>query len=114
MDQAQDMRKKADLMQGEITIEDPGTQEVLVELKDITTHLLIHPGSFMHLKSQGATHKCLLLGIKEEDMSWTTCKESLGSLSHQPLMVKTKGEMMLKLGCLESENIFSCIATHLT
>jgi hypothetical protein len=39
MDQAQDMRKKEDIMKGEITTEDPVTQEVLVELIDIS-HLL--------------------------------------------------------------------------
>jgi hypothetical protein len=34
-------------------------------------------------------------------MSWTACEESLGRLSHHPLMVKTKGEMMLRFGFLE-------------
>jgi hypothetical protein len=101
MDQAQDMRKKVDIMKEEITTEDPVTQEVLVELIDIT-HLLTQQGSFMHLKIQGAVQKCLLLGIKEEDMSWTICKERLGRLSHHPLMVKEKGKMMLKLDYLES------------
>jgi hypothetical protein len=110
----QDMRKKENLMQGWVTTKNPNNQEVLVELKNITTHLLIQLVTFMHLKSQGEAHTCLLLGIKEEDMSWTYCKLTLGIISHQPLKVKTKGEMMLKPGCLESENTFSCIVTHPT
>jgi hypothetical protein len=68
----------------------------------------------MHMKSQGVALKFPLLGIKEEDTSLTTYKESLGRLSYQPLMMKGKGEMMLNLGCLESRNIFSCTTTHLT
>jgi hypothetical protein len=91
MDQVQDMRKKEDLMQGGIVIEDPGTQEVLPKLKGIIIHQLIQPRSHMHLKNQRATQKCPLLDIKEEDMNKTICKESLGRLSHQLLMVKKKG-----------------------
>jgi hypothetical protein len=72
MDETQDMRKKTDLMQGGITTKDLGTQKMLVELKYITTHLVIQPRIFMHLKSQGVSQKCLPLGIKEEDINWTT------------------------------------------
>jgi hypothetical protein len=64
MDQAQDMRKKEGIMKEEINTKDPVTLGVLVECIDITTHLLIHPGCFMHLKIQGEVEKCLLLGIK--------------------------------------------------
>jgi hypothetical protein len=51
MDWAQDMRKKIDITKEEITIEDPITQEVLVQFIDIG-HLLNQQGSFMHLKIQ--------------------------------------------------------------
>jgi len=68
----------------------------------------------MHLKSQGATQKCLMLGNKEEDMCWTTCKESLVILSHQTLMVKIEREMMVKTGCMELKSTFNFIITHLT
>jgi hypothetical protein len=114
MDYDQDMRKKEGIMKEEITTQDPITQGFLVECIDITTHLLIHPEIFIHLESQGEVEKCLLLGIKEEDMIWIVYKESLGSLRHDPLMVKDKGKMMLKPCCLELGNIFSCITTHLS
>jgi hypothetical protein len=76
MDQVQDMKKKEYIMKEEITTEDPVTQEVLVGVIDIT-HLLTQLEIGMHLKIQGAVHKCLMLDIKEEDMSWTVCKEIL-------------------------------------
>jgi hypothetical protein len=69
MNQSQGMRKKVDIMKEEITTEDPITQEVLVEVIDIS-HLLTQQGSFMHLNIQGAFHKSLILDIKEKDMSW--------------------------------------------
>ena len=106
-------RKKVGIMKEKMIVEELVIKEVLEEPIDII-HLLTHPGILMHIKSQEMVQKCLILGIKEEDMSWTICKESLGSLSHQPLTMKTKGEMMLKPSFLESENISSCIATHLT
>jgi hypothetical protein len=86
-------------MQGGIVIEDLGTQEVLPELKGIITHQLIQPRSHMHLKNQRVVPEVSPLDIKEEDMNKIVCKESLGRLSHQILMVKTNGERMLKLGC---------------
>jgi hypothetical protein len=56
-------------MQVGITKEDLGTPKVIMELKYITTHLLIQIGSFMHLKNRRLSQKCPLSGIKEEDMN---------------------------------------------
>jgi hypothetical protein len=61
MDWAQVMRIKENPMQGEITKKDPNAQEMIVEIEDNITHLLIHPGSFMHMKSQRVGQTCLLL-----------------------------------------------------
>jgi hypothetical protein len=113
MDQAQDTRKKTDIIEEEITTKHLVTQKVLVELIEIS-HLLTQQGIFMHIESQGEVHKCFMLGIKEEDMILTVYKESRGRLSHHPLMVKEKGNMMLKPGFLESRSIFSCTNTHIT
>jgi hypothetical protein len=52
MDQAQGVGKELDIKKGEITIEDPVTQGVLVKSRD-NNHLLTHSEIFIHLKSQG-------------------------------------------------------------
>jgi hypothetical protein len=109
MDQDEDMRKKVNVVKEEISTEDPITQEVIVELIEIT-----QLGILMHLRIQRAVQKCLLLGTKEEDIRWMICKDILGTLREHYLMVKEKGKMMLNPSFLESESIFNCTITHLT
>ena len=86
-------------MQRRITIEDLSTQEVLVELNDVIIHQHIPLRSRIHLKNPRATQKYPHLDIIKEDMNKIVCKGSLGRSILQLLMMKTKGERMLKLGC---------------
>jgi hypothetical protein len=86
-------------MQGRITIKDLSTREMLVELNDVIIHQHIPLRSRIHLKNPRATQKYPYLDIIEEDMNKIVCKESSRRLSHQLLMVKTKGERISKLGC---------------
>jgi len=97
MDQVQGMKKKVDLMQGGIFIEDLSTQEVLSKPKDNITHQLFQPRCYMHLKNQRVAQKCPHLEIREEDMNKTMCKGRLGILIHQLLKVKIEGDRMFKL-----------------
>jgi hypothetical protein len=75
MDQNQDKKKKVDIIKREITTEEPVIQEVIIEIIGIT-HLLNKKVNFMCLKTPQVVHKCLMLGLKEEDMNWIVCKES--------------------------------------
>jgi hypothetical protein len=61
---------------------------------------------------QGVVYKCLVLGIKEEYMSWRIYKERLGSSRHHPLMVKEKCKTMPKHGFLGSRDISNCTTIH--
>jgi hypothetical protein len=68
MDWVQGRSNKEEIVQGGIVIEDPSTQEVLVELKEIIIHQIIHPQSHMHLMNQRIVHKCPQSYVKKEDM----------------------------------------------